>query len=402
MDAMLTKLKQERDEKVSLASQLANTAMEQGRDLSDNEQELITRGKERIAAIDKQIEVLAGELELSQAAQDRLARLGSGVQGGQDPGVVEYKSIGMYLRDYLNAQVSKGNERAAAEERLKRYMRAAAHITTDLFDGVFPHTLVGPVIDTYNTSRPLVTALGVRSIPSGPTFRRPRLVDDHISDGVGIQAQQKDELVSQPFRLQSDDVALFTLGGYVNVARQTFDWNVITLDTVIQQLGKRYSKATEVALMTEIAKSTGKTALAADADGEAILAAFYDASAAVFAATGELPSIVAAGPLGWARLGSTVDGAGRPLFPFLAASNANGSMSADSFSANPVGLRLVVTPAITDDTYWVLNGSCAEVYEQEIPPLQVLEPSVLGVQVAVAGYVGLYRPVPNGANHLAP
>jgi HK97 family phage major capsid protein len=402
MDAMLKQLSKEREEKVSLAKSLADTAMEQGRDLSDNDQELITRGRERIAAIDKQIEVLSGDIELSQAAQDRLARLGSGVQSGGQDGPVEYSSIGMYLRDYLNTHVGKGHLKQEAEDRIKRYHRAAAHITTDNFDGVFPNALVGPVINTYNTSRPLVTALGVQSIPSGPTFRRPRLIDDHITDGVGIQAAQKDELVSQPFRLASDDVALFTLGGYVNVARQTFDWNVITLDTVIGQLARRYAKAVETAAIAEMSKSTGKVTLAAAATGAEIIAAFYDAAAMVFASTGELPTVIAAGPLGWARLGGASDAAGRPLFPFLAPGNAGGTMSADSLAANPVGLRLVVTPGVTDDSFWVVNDYALEVYEQNIPPLQVVEPSVLGVQVAYAGYVGLYRPVPNAAVHLAP
>ena len=71
-------------------------------------------------------------------------------------------------------------------------------------------------------------------------------------------------------------------------------------------------------------ESTGSVPLAADADAAAIIQAIYDAAAEYFGVTGELPSWIAMGPLGWARLGGLTDAAGRPLFPTLGASNAPG------------------------------------------------------------------------------
>lgn len=402
MDAMLKQLQDERAEKLKFINSLTDQAVESKRDLSDNDQELIQRAKTRIGEVDKQLETLAGDLELSAAAQERLSRLSGAVQGGRSD-EVKYETPGAYLRDYLHAMTAQGARKIDAEERLRRYHRAAAHITTDAFAGTFPEPIVGPLINFINSTRPLVSALGTHPIQSGPTFRRPRLIDDHMNDGVGIQAAQKDELVSQPFRLQSDDVSLSTLGGYVNVARQVFDWQIASLDLVFNQLAARYSKAVESAAIAELAKSTSKVTLAADADGPAIIGAVYDAAALVFEKTNDLPSIVTAGPKGWARLGSAMDLAGRQIFPFLAPGNAAGStMSADSFAGNPVGLRLVVTPGITDDSMWVLNGLCLEIYEEQIGRLQVTEPSVLGVQCAFAGYTGFYRPAADGAVHLAP
>jgi hypothetical protein len=247
-----------------------------------------------------------------------------------------------------------------------------------------------------------MSAVGTIAIPGGPSFRRPRLVDAHIADGVGLQANEKDELVSHPFNVLSDSVDLSTLGGYCNVSRQTLDWGVASMDTIVNQLAARYAYATERALLNEIAKSTGKVTLAAGADAATTIEAIYTASAQLYAATGQLPTILAAGPLGWARLGSLSDAAGRQIFPFMAPSNAAGQSSADSFVGNPVGLRLVVTPAIVDDTFWVLNAASIEAYEQIVGQLSVAEPSVLGVQVAYAGYVGFYRPAPNAAQHIAP
>lgn len=404
MDEMLKRLNTERDERITFMRSLTDAAVEQNRDLSDNDRELIKTAKERVLKINEQIDTLSGDIELNDQAKARLAVVGRGALGLSGTGTdeIKYRSAGHYLSDYLNAIVGVGDKKAQAEDRLKRFNRAAAHVTTDLFAGVFPDTIVGPVLSFINTSRPLAAALGMRSVPNGPTFRRPRLVDDHIADGVGPQAAQKNELVSQPFSLVSDNVDLTTLGGYVNVARQVLDWGVASMETIVNQLAARYAYATERALIAEISLSTGKETLAAGADSASVIAAFYNAAGKLYEATNQLPTILAAGPLGWARLGSLVDAAGRQVFPFLAPSNASGQMSADSFQANPVGLRLVVTPGITDDTYWVLNDLAIEGYEQTIGSLSVSEPSVLGIQVAYAGYTGFYRPSPNAAIHIAP
>lgn len=402
-DSMLAKLVEERSAKEKFINDLTSQAMTLKRDLQSSELELIQNAQKRMRELDTQIDVLSVDLTLNQQAQDRIAQLQQAVNApASAPDKVEYRSAGHYLQDYLRTIIGEGEARAEATQRLQKYHRAASHITTGNFTGIFPQAVVGPVINFINTSRPLVNALGTIGIPSGPSFRRPRLNDPNIATGVGIQANQKDELVSQAFTLTSDDVSLSTLGGYVNVARQCLDWGVASMDLIVNQLAARYSYATERAAIGEMSLSTGKVALAAGADGPTTIKAIYDGAAKVFASTGQLPSVLAAGPLGWARLGGLSDAAGRQIFPFLAPGNAAGQQSADSLEGNPVGLRLVVTPGITDDTFWVLNGLCLEVYEQLVGQLSVVEPSVLGIQVAYAGYTGLYRPSPNGAVHLAP
>jgi len=399
---MLKKLSDERAEKLTFIEGLTSQASEGERDLTDNDLELITRAKERIGAIDKQLTVLSGDLELNEQAKEAIARLSGAVQGGKPADAVEYRTAGAYVHDLLNMRAGQGNQRAEAEDRLRRYHRAVSHITTGEFAGIWPQEIVGPLINFINSTRPLVTSLGVIGVPSGPSFRRPRLVDPNIATGAGVQAAEKDELQSQPFQITSDNVDLSTVGGYANVARQVIDFGVASMDTIVNQLAARYSYATERLALTELQKSTGKVTLAAGAAGDVLIKAIYDAAALVFNTTGQLPTTLAAGPAGWSRLGSIVDAAGRQLFPFLAPGNAAGQQSAASFAGNPVGLGLVVTPAMTDDTFWVLNAACMEVYEQTLPPLTVTEPSVVGIQVAVAGYCGFYRPAPNGAVHLAP
>lgn len=399
---MLTKLRDEREQKLKFATDLANTAAAEMRDLLPNELELITRSNDRVEEIDKQLVVLMRESSLDEAAQTRLAQLSGAVTGSSAP--VEYRTAGAYLSDYLRTIIGEHDEkRTEAEDRLRRYHRAAAHITTPSFAGTFPDPIVGPVINLINSSRPLVSAIGVTPIPAGPSFRRPRLNDPNIATGVAPQANEKDELVSQAFTLSSDPVNLFTLGGYVNVARQVIDWGVASMDSIVNQLAARYSYATERQAVTEMKKSTSKVTLAAGADAETTLAAIYEAAGLVFTETAALPTTLAVGPLGWASLGSLTSTGGQPIFPMLNPVNASGTFGGPTtFEGNPMGLRFVVTPGITDGAMWMVNSAALEIYEQVVGQLAVVEPSVLGIQVAYAGYVGLFRPAPNGAVQIAP
>lgn len=403
MSDMLKKLGEERDSSLAFINKLTESALSESRDLTENELELIKRSQARVGDLDKQITVLAVESNLDDQSKERLARHSRGViEPVHGNTLVEYKTAGAYLRDYLGTLIGEGEFKAEATDRLKRYHRAAAHITTGNFTGVLPDPIIGPVVDLINSSRPLVNALGTIAVPSGPSFRRPKLSDPNIATGVGPQANQKDELVSQPFTMTSETVNLQTLGGYVNVARQVIDWGVAPMNSIVDQLARRYSYATERMAIAQIELSTSKVPLAATATGAEVLAAIYDAAALVYEKTGDLPSVLVVGPLGWARLGGMSDAAGRPIFPFMAPANSSGTSSAASFEGNPVGLRLVVTPAITDEDMWVLNTASLEIYEQLVGQLSVIEPSVLGIQVSYAGYVGYYRPFPDGAVLIAP
>jgi hypothetical protein len=256
---------------------------------------------------------------------------------------------------------------------------------------------------------PFANAIGLIDAPNSLHFMRPRIVDPDFETAVGEQGEdatlgfEKAELPSKKFDVTADPVALATIGGYLNVSQQLISLQPGSLDMIIGHMNKRLAGAIDRRMVAEVAKSTGKVTLAADADAAAILKALFDASAKVYDATGELASWVAMGPLGWARLGSLTDAAGRPMFPYLGAANALGGANASTFAmSGPAGLNPVVTPAIKDATFWVGNGACVEGYIYRFPILEAVEPSVLGRQVAVSAAVAGYRPNANGAVHLAP
>jgi hypothetical protein len=80
-----------------------------------------------------------------------------------------------------------------------------------------------------------------------------------------------------------------------------------------------------------------------------------------------------------------------PLFPPYNPTNVGGiGFSAATYGQGQVGtisgITVVMSSAVAANTALVINTQAAEVYEQRVGSLQVIEPSVLGVQVAYAGY----------------
>ena len=88
----------------------------------------------------------------------------------------------------------------------------------------------------------------------------------------------------------------------------------------------------------------------------------------------------------------SVDAAGRPLFPFLGATNAIGPSSLGDFNLGPLGLQQIVTPGISTTDIFIGNGSAFEAYAYAFPILEAIEPALLGRQVAVAEAMCFYRP----------
>ena len=140
--------------------------------------------------------------------------------------------------------------------------------------------------------------------------------------------------------------------------------------------------------------------LAADADAAAVIGAIGEAYAAVVEATGEAPTWIAYGPEAAGRLLGLTDTSGRPLFPSLGPVNAPGTTAGANVLepvSSVVGLRSIMTPAITDGAMYVGNGVGLEAYIHRLPLLRATEPSVMGEQIAVAALVSTYQVPTNEA-----
>lgn len=375
------------------------TAMAAGRDLNDDERETLKKTRGRVEHLDSQLELVAHSWDLDQQVEKNLSRLDPAVMGSAP----QYRSAGELYWDWL-ASRSPQNTRDLQEgaRRYQLHVRAAEHMGTTAakttptaggFGGLWVAGPAGPIIDVGPKGRPFLNMVGIRPAPNAISFLRPRIVDPNLlSGGAAKQTLEKAELVSKMFNYATDTLNLDTYGGYLNLSQQAISFIPSALDTVISQLSRRVALVTEAAAITELALTTSKVTLAAGASATAVLAALYDAAVMVFQKTGDMPTSLVAGPLGWAMLGKLVDAAGRPLFPWLGPSNALGSASLADMSLGPLGLEWTVTPAIADTRMWMFNSLGFEAWGYQFPVLEAIEPSVLGRQVAVSEAITFYRP----------
>ena len=204
------------------------------------------------------------------------------------------------------------------------------------------------------------------------------------------QTTQKTELPSRKFLVDPIPVTKQTLGGAIDVAFQVIDWtSPSALNAITDDLADQYAIQTEdlAATMIEVAAKTTNAANTVPITADQEIAGFYAAAGKVYQGCNRLPDTVYASVDEWVWLGSLLDGDGRPLFPNLAPMNAPGTMGGiTTFSGGPLGARLVVSPQFAADTLVVAASSFAETYEDRRGALRVVEPKLLGWEIAYYGY----------------
>jgi HK97 family phage major capsid protein len=381
-DSLLARYAGEIEERQTFIDGLVEAAEKEGRDLTTQELELLGRTRDRISEVSKQIDPLKEAAEISRASRKRTEEITEQFREARDGKAkpLEYRSAGAYILDYWKAGLERGGE---AAERIALYNRAAAHQTTSDNPGLLPEQILGPLISFVDDSRPLVSALGPRQLPSG-SWSRPR-VTQHTN--VAAQTAEKTELVSQKMTITKVPVTAATLGGYVNISRQDIDWTQPSImDIVVNDLASVYAQKTEAALCTVVdaATTAGPVIPTGPATGQAVAAAIWTAAGSVYTAMkGSGRLIVAVSPDMLGLVG--------PLFAPINPTNAQSSgFNAGAFGSGAVGaisgIGVVMSPGLDAGSIIVLSTAAVEVYEDRIGSLQVVEPSVLGVQVAYAGY----------------
>jgi hypothetical protein len=398
-DAMIARLDSELEERNAFIEGLIANAQQadegRGRDLNSQEMELVGSARARIGALNEQLTPLRETSRIAIESRARSHEINGEIVGARHRagvGPVEYRSAGAYINEYIRAGI--GNREAA--ERLEVFHRAAAHQTTADNPGLLPETLLGPILASLDFARPLVSALGPRQLPSG-SWSRPRITQ-HTQ--VGKQTAEKTELPSRKMIIGKIPIEADTFGGYVNVARQNVDWSQPqVLDIVIGDLTSEYAFETEEETGTVLgAAAVAGPALPATPTAGDITAALWAAAGLVFGNmwTARTPIgrlILAMAPDMLVLMG--------PLFPPVNPTNAQSSgFNAGAITEGPQpaisGITPVVSGALAAGTALVIASNSVECYEDRIGALQVVEPSVLGVQVAYAGYFALPVLEPTG------
>jgi hypothetical protein len=318
--------------------------------------------------------------KLTIESRNRMREIDAEMQTGRRrPGVgpVEYRSAGAYIADLYYAQI--GDHDAA--QRMEIFHRAAAHQTTADNPGLLPETIVQPIVNFIEVARPLISTLGPTDLGSGAwSYAR---VTQHTQ--VGKQAGEKTELASRKMTITKTPLGADTFGGYVNVSKQDINRaSPAILDMIINDLAQQYAIETEDEAGTVLwaAATAGPIIPTGPATALAIAQAIWTAAGQVFAATkGQGRTIVAVAPDMLGLVG--------PIFPPVNPTNAFSSGFAlpmgQGDQGSIAGLTVMMSAGLDAGQILVYSTAAAKAFEYRYGNLQVVEPSVWGVQVGYAG-----------------
>jgi len=265
--------------------------------------------------------------------------------------------------------------------------------------GLVPTPIVTPVYDDIQPLRPIVSALGPRSMPAaGSTFLRPKIAN-HSS--VAAQANELANAATADFDLSNVTVTKKTFAGSLLLSEQVIDWSTPSmLDAAVNDLAIKYALATEDYVVDQLAAgitNSQEVEITDITDPEEVVQDLFTAAAAIAAVGNYFPDVMVVSPAKWAALGGLVDSSKRPVFPTINPQNAGGTMPAGVTgpSGNPLGLNLIVsnqvgTQAVGNKTateyLWLMNSRGLECYESYKGFIRQEEAQNLSVRVTVRGY----------------
>ena len=287
--------------------------------------------------------------------------------------------------EYLSAAIAGGD----AWHRMSEALRASAPdvVTTDT-PGILPTPIVSPVYNNFVGRRPVVDAVGVKSMPAGgKVFIRPE-VTTHTSIGASLA-----EMTNQSGTLVvfNNQVTKQIFGGYVNVSEADLDWSdPAVLSIILDDMAKIYANATDNYAADNLASGATTTSnfTAASANDPAYWAAWIAAAASTIlsASNGNLPGHLFVSPGIWQDLLGLADTADRPLFPQVGPMNAFGNLAPGQYNGNAFGLQVVVDRNFPASTLIVGDATGYELFEQQKGAISLDSPSTLSRTIAFRGY----------------
>jgi HK97 family phage major capsid protein len=380
LDAMIARLENEMEERIATIDGIANLAQEGNRDMHEPEKAQVAELRSRVTALVDQLGPLRETSKLAIESRNRARLIDEELQGARNRGQignVEYRSAGAYIADLYLANMGDNG----AMSRMEVFNRVAAHQTTADNPGLLPETIVSPLVNFIEVARPICATLGPQDLGSGAwSYAR---VTQHTQ--VGKQAGEKTELASRKMLITKTPLGADTFGGYVNVSKQDINRSSpAILDMVINDLAQQYAIETEEEAATVMtAAATAGPVIPASPTGANVATAIWGAAGSVFAATkGQGRTVVAVSPDQLGAIG--------PLFPTVNPQNAYstgfpvGSIGQGE-QGSISGLTVIMSAGLATDTILVYSTAAVKAFEYRYGNLQVVEPSVWGVQVGYAG-----------------
>jgi HK97 family phage prohead protease len=287
--------------------------------------------------------------------------------------------------EYLSAAIAGGT----AWERMHEALRAAApDVVTSDTPGVLPTPIVSPVYNNFIGRRPVVDAVGARSMPGGgKVFIRPE-VTTHTSIGASL-AEMSNQ--SGTFVVSSNQVTKQIFGGFVNISEADLDWtDPAILSLLLDDMGRIYANATDNYAADQLvagATVTGNFSAGSLPDPSAWAAWTAQSAATILSSSnGNLPTHIFVSPDVWQFLLGLSDTSDRPLFPQVGPMNAFGNLAPGQYNGNAFGLQVVVDRNFASSTLIIGDASGYELFEQQKGAISLDNPSTLSRTVAFRGY----------------
>jgi HK97 family phage prohead protease len=287
--------------------------------------------------------------------------------------------------EYLSAAIAGGT----AWERMHEALRAAApDVVTSDTPGVLPTPILAPVYNNFVGRRPVVDAVGARSMPGGgKVFIRPE-VTTHTSIGASL-AEMSNQ--SGTFVVSSNQVTKQIFGGFVNISEADLDWtDPAILSLLLDDMGRIYANATDNYAADQLvagASVTGNFSAGSLPDPSAWAAWTAQSAATILSSSnGNLPTHIFVSPDVWQFLLGLSDTSDRPLFPQVGPMNAFGNLAPGQYNGNAFGLQVVVDRNFAAATLIIGDASGYELFEQQKGAISLDNPSTLSRTIAFRGY----------------
>ena len=162
-DQMLARIAGEIEEKQQFIDGIVEDAEKDGRDLTSQEMELVTRSRDRLGELNEQAAADAG------GRRDRGDVAGSGSpRSASSPRSTTRSRRRSSTAPPASTSTTTGRRRSATRTHgngSSLYERAAAHQTTADNPGLLPTPVVAPVINFIDASRPITSFLGPQADP---------------------------------------------------------------------------------------------------------------------------------------------------------------------------------------------------------------------------------------------
>ena len=241
--------------------------------------------------------------------------------------------------EWIAAQFAGGSVAAEFNARLRA---AAPSVTTSDLDGLMPTPILPEIYSGIQGLRPVVDAIGVRTMPQGGKIFIVPKITTHTS--IGGPETQNTTITAGQFIVDDIQITKEIYGGYVQLSEASIDWSdPEVLGALLEDLGKKYALFTDnVAADALLAGTSQTTGNVAPTDPGDWVQKVYACANTILANGNYLPDHLFVSGDVFAQLGSLDDTSGRPLFPQVGPMNAFGTMNPGSRDATVFGLRLVV------------------------------------------------------------